>query len=204
VLGRKDLKRYTWTMDGLDRLADRTVWRIAFDQQPDQKRALYRGVLYLDTASLAFVGADLALSPRGIRYHKVGTLPERLLMESMGLNIFTTYDSMSLRYEALGPHWYFSRMHLVDRNTIRDERVPYTVRVASEVRYVSTLIDREAQPFPNDETLNQNAFIENIDSPIDPEFWAGWNAVPWELDYAEVAAGIRQRNAVFKGEVQEP
>lgn len=200
LLGRKDLKRYTWSMDGLGLLADHTVYRIAFDQLPDQKRSLFRGVLYLDTTTLAFLGVDMALSPRGMRYHKVGTLTERLLMESLGLSIFTTYDSMSLRYEALGPHWYFSRMHLVDRNTIHDSRVPYTVRTASEVRYVTTLVDREAQPFPNDQTLNQNAFIENIDSPTDPGFWAGWNAVPWELDYAEVAAGIRRRSAVVEQE----
>jgi hypothetical protein len=200
IFGRKGRKRHTWTLDGLTMRADRPVWRLAFDQQPDQRRALYRGALYLDTASLAFVGLDAALSPRGMRYHKVGNLTERLMMEALGLTITTTYDSIHIEYQAVRGQWYFANMHLLDRNTIRDDRVPYTVRVASDVHYVTTQIDTAAEPFGLEEILGRNTFIENVDSPDDPSFWMGWNVIPWEKSFLQEAERIRARNAAMKGE----
>jgi hypothetical protein len=198
LFGRKGLRDHVWTIDGITTLQDRPVWRVAFDQAPDVKRALYRGVLYLDTASLSFVGLDAAISPRGLRYHRVGTLPERLLMESMGLSITTTYDSLHIRYRDVGGHHYMAEMLLVDRNTIRNERERYLVRVASEVRYVTTAIDTVAEPFPYEQRLDAGTFLETTASPVDPAFWEGWNVVPWESDYAAEAAAIRRRNAALE------
>jgi hypothetical protein len=89
-------------------------------------------------------------------------------------------------------------MLLVDRNTIRNERERYLVRVASEVRYVTTAIDTVAEPFPYDQRLDAGTFLENTESPVDPAFWEGWNVVPWESDYAAEAAAIRRRNEALE------
>lgn len=65
-LSKEFIDEYKFKLDNIVTIQDRTVYMITFDAKDDSPYALFKGKLYIDRRSLAFVRADFMIGPKGI------------------------------------------------------------------------------------------------------------------------------------------
>lgn len=86
-LGEKGEKQYKYSYNGLVNKDGLVVHYISFDQKEKLKKTLFRGNVYIDTASLAIVEIQAELSPLGVDFQKLLPLKFRLLAKLLGFSI---------------------------------------------------------------------------------------------------------------------
>lgn len=86
-LGEKGDKLYQYKYNGLVLKDNHVAHFISFDQKENLKKILFRGNVYIDTASLAVVEIEAELSPQGVDFQKLIPLRFRILMKIAGYNI---------------------------------------------------------------------------------------------------------------------
>ena len=97
---KKAYKKYNFKTVGITEYGGRGVFKIIFDQKPDVKDALYKGEIYIDTASYAFVKIDFTMSPRGLDYQSFG-VPGWMLKLVSGIEMKVTGFHANLTYKDL-------------------------------------------------------------------------------------------------------
>lgn len=85
--GEKGEKQYVYSYNGLVMKDDRVVHYVSFDQKEKLKKTLFRGNVYIDTATLAIVEIEAELSPQGVDFQKLLPLKFRLLVKLLGFSI---------------------------------------------------------------------------------------------------------------------
>jgi len=85
--GEKGDKQYVYSYNGLMLKDDRVVHYVSFDQKEKLKKTLFRGNVYIDTATLAIVETEVELSPKGVDFQKLLPLKFRLLVKLLGFSI---------------------------------------------------------------------------------------------------------------------
>lgn len=85
--GEKGEKLYVYSYNGLVMKDDRVVHYVSFDQKEKLKKTLFRGNVYIDTATLAIVEIEAELSPQGVDFQKLLPLKFRLLVKLLGFSI---------------------------------------------------------------------------------------------------------------------
>ena len=68
-LWKKHRKKYKFKLKDITTYDNNKVYVIEFDQADNVKEQLYKGTIYIDIASMAFVGIDYMLSPKGAKYN---------------------------------------------------------------------------------------------------------------------------------------
>lgn len=86
-LGEKGDKLYEYKYNGLVLKDNHVAHFISFDQKEKVKKTLFRGNVYIDTASLAVIEIEAELSPQGIDFQKLIPLRYRILLKIAGYSI---------------------------------------------------------------------------------------------------------------------
>ncbi|MCB9227314.1 MAG: carboxypeptidase-like regulatory domain-containing protein [Chitinophagales bacterium] len=105
VLGKNNDKNYVFNYAGMAIKNGVVMHIITFDQAEGIKKTLFKGTVYIDTASLAIVEIDVHLSPEGIDFQKLIPLRFRLLMKLGGYTVSVKALSFSAKYVKYGDFW---------------------------------------------------------------------------------------------------
>ncbi|PAW95339.1 hypothetical protein CKK33_18270 [Mucilaginibacter sp. MD40] len=129
---------------------DRNVYVINFSQRDStQKQKATSGTLYIDTATYAFVGADISY----FNVTRYGTLPKSKLQ-------------YHIAYSPLGNSWYIQEAFMKG-NTIYKNENPTTI-----TNYITSKIDTSnIKPFAYGDIIQENDITQNISKQGDSSIW---------------------------------
>ena len=198
ILSGKHMKKYVFQFNGEVNYDGVQAYEIVFDQKEGLKEALYAGKCYIDTRTFAFLSFTYWLSPKGISYWKVKDLGQRALMSLLDIHERVKKDSVRIEYRPWGNKYFLHRVSNNSVIAIRSGRYQFDFPAVSRVDYLITELDTsEVKPFPSEDLLNKNKYIEDQSSEESDRFWEHYNVIAADYDYAKVAQSIRVRNKTF-------
>jgi CubicO group peptidase (beta-lactamase class C family) len=194
ILNTRDFKKYVFKYKGeLDYNGTRAI-AITFDQKQGVKESLYKGTIYLDENSLAFIAFDISRSTLGLKYSKYGSGKMRLLLKLMGISITLKENSFRINYRQFDGKWILSSVKTNTRLVFKSDRRQYDFICNIDGDYVNTEIDTlQNKPFDNDEVLSRKSFAFESDEP-ELLFWKDHNIILADYDEEKVIEQIQANN----------
>lgn len=198
IFSTKELKNYVFELDRITEFNGVKAYEISFDQKDGLKKSLYKGKIYLDKATLAFISLQLLRSSKGIRYAKYGAPGTRALMKILGINMDLKKESFKVDYKKFGSKWTLSSVKNISTLLFKSNRQNYEFEATIDVDYVISDIDTtQKAPFKAEEVLGDNKFIEFQGNEPEPNFWKYYNIILADYDVNKVIENIQAKNNSF-------
>ncbi len=184
------LHEYDYTRADIVSYDGNMAYAVAFEQKEHITEPLFKGILYIDMESLAFLGANFEINPDHIdkAHNRFITRKNRSFRASIDKAAYT----VSYRY-------YDGRYHL---NHVRaDLHLRYRRRLSLFssnyhvfVEMANSRIDTEnVERFKRRETLRTDRVFMDGDHAYDHDFWKGYSIVPPEKHITDALANIESR-----------
>lgn len=110
LFGEKSNVFYKYSYNGLVKKDTFSAYHITFDQVDNLKKSLFKGHLYIDTESLAFIDFSIYLSPKGIKYQKIIPKSLSFIAKILGYSIYIKGFSYNAHYLKKGKKWYLDKV----------------------------------------------------------------------------------------------
>jgi len=198
-LDKKGIKNHAFSLKERTSYNNKEVYLISFDQKDGIKKVGYQGKLYIDVETFAFIHLDYGMSPKSIQYHKIGNLPQRMLMELLDMHIAIPKFDMKISYKRVGSKYYLSNVNVNAINSVQSSREQFDFDAVLHMDYVITDIETEnCIPFTNEEVLGNNKWLEKQHSIYDQTFWSEYNVILPNFNFAAIAKNITAKNKAKK------
>ncbi|WEK36830.1 MAG: serine hydrolase [Candidatus Pseudobacter hemicellulosilyticus] len=195
LLNPEGLRKHRFQLQGRTLLDGRPVYQISFDQQDGIKESLYKGVLYIDQATEAFVALEFNRSPKGITYARYGNAAERVLLKLLAMQIDIFRENARIHYQQVGGKWVLASVLNGHEWRFRNSRLVFDFLADIRVDYVVTGVDTgNLAGFTARETLGDHRFIEHQDQRFAPDFWKDYNILLADYNTDTIAAIIQRKN----------
>ncbi|MTI22603.1 carboxypeptidase-like regulatory domain-containing protein, partial [Fulvivirga sp. RKSG066] len=155
ILNDVGLKNHEFFLQGVTNYNNSEVYVISFDQKPEIKKSFYKGQIFIDKETFAFVYFDFGLSERGIKYHKYGNLGLRALMKLADIFLDISSSRYQIAYQKVGDKYYLNRVLAENSFSVHSSRENYDFILDSKVDYLVTNVQLEnVSEFDKQEVLN--------------------------------------------------
>lgn len=201
----KERLKHTFTLLGITDYNGRPAYKVAFDQNDSLREAHYKGVMYIDTATLAFVRVERGWSDKGLPY-LTETFENKAAAKILGLHKSKwNYRNMVFTYASNGSKWYPQTVTMeASFQLIREKEGLNTSLIMSDLFLITEIVSDGAMPFPADQVANRHRHIERQYDEYDAEFWQGYNYQLPDPGFKEIFEDIRQRNLTNRSAAAEP
>jgi hypothetical protein len=188
----ENFNEYDYKFEGTTTFQGRTLYIIGFDQKDFIKYPLYKGKIYIDAESLAFVKVSFSLSPKGIDY-AAGVMVRKA---PKGVKVRPVDASYEVSYTENNNVWYLSHIREEIQFKIRKRYNIFNITFQTTSELAITQIDSvEAKRFKRDQTIKENdIFVEKITS-YDPAFWEDFNYIPPDKTLEEAFAELKKKTS---------
>lgn len=193
ILGEQGQKDHQFLFRGMTEYGGQPAYEIDFDQKEGVTKSLYKGKIFIDAESLAFLCFDYQVSPKGLPYrdpHVSGGLTNTLL-----------FDSIVVSYLKYGGKYYLNHVY-----TLLKQHVHYDGKNAFDydplittTNYLVTRIDTgQAALARNGRTIGGKTLIEGQagrrSRNTDPDFWENYNLIEAGFNVDSAVNVIRKNN----------
>lgn len=110
LFGEKGIKNYQYNYNGLVEKDGVSAYHITFDQLDEVKKSLFKGHFYIDASTLAFMEAQIYLSPKGIAYQRVIPKGITMLAKLFGYSIYFKGLNYHLHYQKVEDKWVLDKV----------------------------------------------------------------------------------------------
>lgn len=195
VFSKNGLRDHHFVLKGVVDYQGEDAWKITFDQRDGIRKALYKGTVYISTASHAFLSLEYGFSPKGISHARYGDAATRALMKLLDIDIDLLKDDNRMAYRKAGEKWVLSS---ATNNTVfgfRSRRNHYNFKADAQLDYIVTDVDTlETNSFAAPEVLGANKFIEQQDADTAAGFWRDYTILLPDFDVEAIVRKIRMAN----------
>jgi hypothetical protein len=184
---------YDYKFEGVAPYDNGLVYVISFDQKPSVAYPLYKGKIYIDRESLAFVKAEFGISPKGLDY---------------ATSILVKKSSSKIKAKVLGANYlvsYTNRDNVWKLHHVREE-IKIKVRKKysffnSTYHSVSELVITDSDTtsvnrFRSYDLIKPNQVFAEVSDSYDESFWGKFNFIPPEESleeaYNKIKSAIRE------------
>lgn len=173
------MELYNYDLIDIIEHSGREVYIIEFDQNDDVKKSLYKGTIYIDKESLAFIHLNFGKSPKGIGYALPRGFP-KAMMKLFSMSMVGTDRKVIVNYKLYYDTWYLSSINYIEvASFIRNEK-PYDI--VSTKNLVITNINSEIKNlYLKGEVLKSGEFKDQI-GEYDEDFWGNYNIIPINIE----------------------
>jgi hypothetical protein len=175
VFSSTALKFYDFSYGGMSIKNNHVMYIIHFDQKEGVKKTLYKGSIFIDTASLAIVEFEAGLSPEGLDFQKVLPLKMRILAKIAGYSINIQEISIQAKYEVYNEFWVIDKGEFQLKGTIAKKKV-------APIQGVLHLSYDVLNNYPKNQYYNLSSKYRVIPSNIEDfensYFWGNLNVIP--------------------------
>lgn len=198
LLSKEALQQHDFKFRGTTSYNGIETYLISFDQKDGLKKSRYKGRLWLDAGSLAFIAFEYQLSPKGIEFAQYGNAATRTLLKLLGMQIDVKKETFLIRYKQYGNKWILSDVRNEHTLGLKSNRRRYDFDADIRVDYLVTAADTiHTKDFAEGETLGSNKFIEFQSNSYSDTFWVNYNTILPDFNTTEVAKRIQQNNQGF-------
>jgi hypothetical protein len=196
LLTKKGIKNHRFKLQGSEMVNGALAYKISFDQAND-KFSGYKGTMYVDKETFAFVYFNFGKSPKGMEHNVYGGLMMRTLLAIMGLDIEMNKNNVSISYQNFNGKYYLNNVVNTTQMHFDNESEGYKFDADVRVDYLVTKVnDAKTEPFDSDEVASKNRLLQSKVMDYSSEFWDNYNIILPTDDYESIAKRIELRNAV--------
>jgi CubicO group peptidase (beta-lactamase class C family) len=197
IFGSEGLKHHQFEVRGVVNFKGYQAYEIAFDGMKGAKGITYRGKVFIDTKTYAFLYFDYSLSPEGAARTKIGDFSQRLLMKMMNIIMAMRGADNKISYKKLGNRWVISDVISNSSIYIKSTLLHSDFVAKTHYNYVATYVDT-THNLPFVETLSNNSNIEKNSTEDSANFWKDYNTQLPDFDVEKAVAGIRAINGTLE------
>lgn len=173
-INKKELFRYSYSLSNTLNYNGRQTYIIEFDQKKWVKRPYYKGKIYIDTETLAFVGFDFGFSPKGMAYAK------DLFVRKEEHNVATEFQNANFKvkykhYDDLF-HLFYTSSDIQLSASDKEKGIASVIKLETELLVSSKHEEIFAQKFEKDELFSSiDVLTHQIKGKYDTQFWDNYN-----------------------------
>lgn len=180
---------YDFKLDDITTIEGRAAYIISFDQKDNIPYPLYKGKIYIDVKTMAFVRADFMLSPKGLN-----NATSMLVRKSPpGVKVKPILATYVVNYTSRNGVWYLNHIREEVKFKVRKRFNLYNLTFHTTAEMVVTQSDTiNIKRFNRTETVRANdIFVEKI-GPYDENFWGKYNFIKPDESLEEALDRIKE------------
>jgi hypothetical protein len=196
LLNDEGLKSHKFTVKGIVDFQGYRVYQVDFTGKPDAMDATFRGRMYIDTKTYAFVYFDFSLSKALLNELGITNFVTRTLVKTNKVKTELKQDRAIVTYQEVGHKWVLASMAgtytiAADSATAKDDLIHV------KFNYQVTAVDT-APKESFSEKLGRNQNINEHKSDTDSSFWKDYNILLSDYNAEDVFKQIQVVNKLGK------
>ncbi|MBC7400336.1 MAG: carboxypeptidase-like regulatory domain-containing protein [Mucilaginibacter sp.] len=194
-LNEEGLKKHQFTVNGVVDFKGYQAYEIEFKEKYGAVEGTYRGKLYIDTKTYAFIYFDFGLSPKALSEVVPGTFIYRSLMRTGATEVGLQFDHTQVSYQEVGNKWVLSGVEGDDSLSVKNPQLKYDYKAQVKYNYQITAVDPTQQE-SFIAKIGRNDNINAYKSNGDEKFWKDYNIILSDYDVEEVFKKIKAINKI--------
>ncbi len=191
------LKNHEFNVTGIVDVNGYRTYEIAFREKPGVEGNTYRGNMYIDTKTYAFVYFDFGLSPTATSTIGAATFAKRSLMRLGNTGIDLMFDHTKVNYQQFSNKWVLSNVEGDDSLKVNNPELKYDYVAHVKFNYQITAIDT-TQKESFDSKVGRNDNINAYKSNGDEKFWKDYNIILSDDNVDDIFKKIKAINKAVK------
>lgn len=185
-----EMDRYRYTLSDIVSYESNNAYAISFVQRAEVEEPLYTGTLFIDTDSLAILGAEFEINPAYI-----SKAADYLITKNSRTHIVKPERfTYSISYRKMGDYYYTSHakcdMQLKVRKKGRFFSNTYTAFLEMATCNIDT---KNVTKFVKQETIHPQVVFLDAPYSYDPDFWGDFNYIVPEEKLTEALKRINAK-----------
>jgi len=175
ILSYDVLEDYYYSYEGMVQVDGRDTYIITFDQKDNVEYPLYKGKIFLDVETLAVVGLEFGLSPKGIN-RASGTMIRK---KPIGMSVDIVSANYLTNYRLVGGIWYLNyvRSEFVVNCKWNRKLFRSIYTVMSEMAVTDTDLENVYKFRLQESSRFSDILVEQLADFEDPDFWGEYNVI---------------------------
>jgi hypothetical protein len=175
-LNPEGIKKHTFKVNGVVNMQGFRAYEIAFREKPGSGEGTYRGKIYVDTKTNAFIHFDFGLSPAGLKDPVAGTFSQRSLTKTKDVDVDLKSDRTKVTYQEVGNKWVLSSVEGNSTLAVKSPKLNYDYVARVKFNYQITLVDTtQIESFTS--KIGRNDNINAYKSNGNSSFWKDYNII---------------------------
>jgi hypothetical protein len=184
------LTKHDYEVTGIVDIKGYQAYQIEFKEKPGAEERTFRGRMFIDTKTYAFIYFDFGLSPAALTNLGTGIFAERSLMRTGDVGIGLLYNNAKVSYQEVGNKWVLSGVEGDDSLAIQSPKLKYDYVAHVKFNYQITAVDT-TQKDSFSSKLGRNDNINAYKSNGDEKFWKDYNILLSDYDTEDIFKKIK-------------
>ncbi|PJJ80042.1 carboxypeptidase-like regulatory domain-containing protein [Mucilaginibacter auburnensis] len=193
-LNEEGIERHEFEVNGIVDINGRDAYQVDFKEKPGQTKDTYRGQMFIDTKTYAFLYFDYGLSPAGLATPAKNNFVLKSLVTIGGVGLKMTADHMRVNYQQVNNKWVLASVEGSDAITVSGPSPKDNYNAQIKFNYQITKIDTNEEPIESN--IGRNESINNYKSSGGEKFWKDYNILLSDFNADEV---LKKIQAINKG-----
>ena len=191
-LNEEGLERHEYEVTGLIDIEGRDAFELVFKEKRGETKDTYRGVMYIDTKTYAFISFDYSLSPAGLETPAKNNFVLKSLIGIDGVGLKITGDRMRINYQKVNNKYVLASVEGADSVAVSGPSAKDNFNAQINFNYQITTVDTKADPFES--TMGRNESINNYKSSGGERFWKDYNILLSDYNVDDILKQIQKIN----------
>lgn len=196
-LNEEGLKRHEFEVNGIVEVNGLKAYQIDFKEKAGAEKDTYRGQMFIDTKTYAFIYFDFGLSPTGLTTPGNSNFVARSLLGIGGVKLDITADHMRVNYQQVGQRWVLAGVEGTDTVKVSGPTPQSNFTAQIKFNYQITSVDTD-NPEPFSSKIGRNESINNFHSSGGEKFWKDYNILLSDFNTEEIFDKIKEINKTVK------
>lgn len=173
-LNTEYINDYNFTNSGILSIEGKRAYEISFEQKENITLPLYRGVLYIETESLAFLGANFEVHPKYIDKARNNFITRK----NRGYRASVEKAAYSVKYRYYNGQYHLNHVRADLSLSYRKKYRIFSNKYNVFVEMATSRIETEnVERFERTEQLQTDKVFLDGDHAYDPDFWMGYSII---------------------------
>jgi len=191
-LNEEGLERHEYEVDGIVNINGQDAFELVFKEKRGETKDTYRGVMYIDTKTYAFISFDYCLSPGGLKTPAKNNFVLKSLIGIGGVGLNMTGDRMRVNYQQVNNKWVLASVEGTDSIAVNGPAPKDNFNAQIKFNYQITTVDTNEDPFES--TMGRNESINNYKSSGGERFWKDYNILLSDYNVDDILKQIQTIN----------
>jgi hypothetical protein len=191
-LNEEGLERHEYEVNGVVDINGHDAFQLEFKEKRGETKDTYRGVMYIDTKTYAFISIEYGLSPAGLKVPAKNNFILKSLIGIDGVGLKITGDQMRVNYQQVNNKWVLASVEGTDSIAVSGPAPKDNFNAQIKFNYQITTVDTNEDPFES--TMGRNESINNYKSSGGERFWKDYNILLSDYNVDEILKQIQTIN----------
>jgi hypothetical protein len=193
LLNEDGLQKHEFEVKGIVDVKGYEAYQIEFKEKPGVEDRTFRGRMFVDTKTYAFIYFDFGLSPSGLTDYGLSKFMEHSLLRTGTAQVEFKKDHTEVSYQEVGHRWVLADVKGDDVLAIKNSESKKDFTAHIKFNYQVTAVDT-AKDISFSSKLGRNENINNYNSSSGEKFWKDYNILLSDFNAEDVFKQIQEIN----------